>query len=152
MAPYPTFRRQYGVISDISTPVWRHIRHFDASMVPYPTFRRQYGVISNISTPVWRHIPHFDASMASYPTFRRQYGAIYHISTKPRKITKSMYVNGHEIAQRSFFGPSGGKSDTARSFLMVPRPTFDIPWPPSVGFCSHFDSVPRIKKCELSTD
>ena len=65
----------------------------------------------------------------------------------------SRYADRHEVAQRSFFGPSGGKSDAVRSFLMVPRPTFDIPWPPSVGFCSHFDSVgPRIKKCELSND
>ena len=78
--------------------VWRHIRHFDASMAPYPTFRRQYGVISHISTPVWHHIRHFDASMAPYPTFRRQYGTISHISTKSKKITKSMYANGHEIA------------------------------------------------------
>ena len=27
-----------------------------------------------------------------------------------------------------------------------------MPWPPSVGFCSHFDNVPRIKTCELSID
>ena len=45
-----------------------------------------------------------------------------------------------------------GKSHAARSFLMVPRLTFDINWLPSVGFCSHFDSVPRIKKCQLSKD
>ena len=25
-----------------------------------------------------------------------------------------------------WFGPSGGKSDAARSFLMVPRPSFDV--------------------------
>ena len=68
------------------------------------------------------------------------------------KFDGSRYAECYEIAQRSFFGPSEGKSDATRSFLMVPRPTFDIPSPPSVGFCSHFDSVPRIKKCELSND
>ena len=67
-------------------------------------------------------------------------------------ICESRCADRREIAQRFFFGPFRGKSDAASSFLMVPRPTFDIPWPPSVGFCSHFDSVPRIKKCELSTD
>ena len=62
-ASMATFRRQYGVISAVSMPVWRHSRHFDASMASYPTFRCQYGVIAVISTPVWRHIRHFDVSI-----------------------------------------------------------------------------------------
>ena len=159
MAPYPAFR---GAISDISTPVWRHIRHFDASMVPYPTFRRQYGAISDISTPVWRHIRHFnasmasdismpvwchirhfDASMASYPTFRCQYGVTSDISVRnvPRcfgtevcidfavhyaKLDESRYPECYEIAQRSFFGPSGGKSDAADPFLILPGSIFEL--------------------------
>ena len=73
-AKMATLACRYGVISDISMPVWRHSRHFDASMASYPTFRCHYG---DISTPVWRHSRHFDASMATY---RHQYGAIADIS------------------------------------------------------------------------
>ena len=123
MAPYPAFRRQYGTISDISTPVWRHIRHFDASMAPYPTFRRQYGAISDISTPVWSHIRHFDASMAhlspQFPLFDAKF-------EKSRYAGRQIAEILHKSTQRSFGGPCGGKSDAADSFLIVPRASFDI--------------------------
>ena len=36
--------------------------------------------------------------------------------------------------------------------MIVPRPTFDIPWSPWVGFCSGLQVVASESKCELSTD
>ncbi len=31
-----------------------------------------------------------------------------------------------KLPRRSFFGPSGGKSDALNQFLMVPRSSFDL--------------------------
>ena len=37
-----------------------------------------------------------------------------------------MYAYGHEIAQRSFFGPSGGKSRAAHPFSILPKSSFEV--------------------------
>ena len=40
------------------------------------------------------------------------------------QIHKSSYADRHEIAQRCFFGPSGGKSSAVHPLLILPRPNF----------------------------
>ena len=42
------------------------------------------------------------------------------------KFDESRYAECYEIAQRSFFGPSGGKSDAADPFLILPGSIFEL--------------------------
>ena len=42
------------------------------------------------------------------------------------KFDESRYAHRHEFAQRSFFGPSGGKSNAAHPFLILPRSIFEL--------------------------
>ena len=51
------------------------------------------------------------------------------------KFDESRYADRHEIAQRSFFRPSGGKSDSADPFLILPRSKMlSYPFDDLVGF------------------
>ena len=42
------------------------------------------------------------------------------------KFDESRYTHRREIAQRSFFGPSGGKSNAAHPFLVLPSSIFAL--------------------------
>ena len=42
------------------------------------------------------------------------------------KFDESRYAERYELAQRSFFGPSGSKSDAADPFLILPRFNFEL--------------------------
>ena len=71
--------------------------------------------------------------MASYPTFRRD---MYRDVSAPKvcidfgvdyaKFDESRYAERYGLAQRSFFGPSGGKSDAADPFLMLPGSILEL--------------------------
>ena len=76
MATLACQRRQNG---DFGMPVWRHIRHFDASMASYPTSRRRnvgYAAIPASKCWIWRHTGVEMSDMAPYWRRNVGYGAI----------------------------------------------------------------------------
>ena len=91
---------------------------FHAADAPDEIFRAAYAPDRNRISE-FRHLPNFQLP---HVHARHATSAYIHVYAAKCPVTPSPY----EISQRSFFGPSGGKSNAAHPFSILPKSTFEL--------------------------
>ena len=91
---------------------------FHAADAPDEIFHAAYAPDRNRISE-FRHLPNFQL-----PHVHARHAATAYVPVYAAKcpVTPSPY----EIAQRFFFGPSGGKSNAADPFSILPKSTFEL--------------------------